>query len=137
MEYQTSEDTARKKKIIIVTIIATFIVLAVSVWAIVSIVGTVNKSPKKLEIAEHQTETSTPDHSEKSNPEPSAPEKPASDAPAPELSAPEFISAESNNVVNSVPSTGPTDLIFTALLIGASAYLLFLNRALLARPSSR
>ena len=122
----TSEDASksRKLKTVIVTVVAAIIILFVGIWAISSALGSGKKSygdNKTTEVAkteEKKEQTNVPTGNEENspstqyNPQPTETTTTTETAPV---------------VNNNMPSTGPTETIFSALMLGVVAYLVVLN----------
>lgn len=122
----TSEDASksRKLKTVIVTVVAAIIILFVGIWAISSALGSgkksnsdnktteVAKTEEKKEKTEVPTGNETNSPSTQYNPQPTETTTTTETAPV---------------VNNNMPSTGPTETIFSALMLGVVAYLVVLN----------
>lgn len=132
MEYQ--EDNAdRKRKIRIITVfcVAAVIMLGIGAWAIVSAINSVSnvvevattKEVKKTEPATNNTKVS----STNSEGEEVSVSENVSEATTEETAPAVNVETES------LPSTGPTSLLATALLMGVSAYLVMANRNMIAK----
>lgn len=113
----------RKLKTMIATIVAAVVILFVGIWAISAALN----SGKKSENGAKTTETAKTTEKEKTEQTGSKPTSP-SDQYTPTTQVVETTPAPAPAVAeNPIPTTGPTEIIFSALMLGVVASLIVLN----------
>jgi cytoskeletal protein RodZ len=128
---------ARRLKTIIVMIVAAIVIVFVGIWAITSALG----SGKKNETNGKNTETAKVSEKDKEKQQTgSTPSSPAdqytANTQAPEVPNNQPTTTEAPApapVTNDIPSTGPSEIIVSALALGVVAYLSVLNLQLVKK----
>lgn len=128
---------SRKLKTIIVSIIAAAVIILVAFWAISSVMGGAKKvdngkkttetsrEEKKKEEPVAQTGTDPVSPSQQYNPVPET-QTPAAQTPATQTPAPVATTKQ-----NDIPTTGASEVIFSAIMLGVVASLAVLNLQLI------
>ena len=117
----------RKLKTIIVSTIAFIVVLFVGIWAISGALNsgkktTENTKPAEVSKTEEKKNNSTPVEGTAPT-SPSTQYSPTTQAPAPAPAEQPAPTAVNNNI----PTTGPSEVIFSAIMVGIVVFLIGLN----------
>jgi flagellar basal body-associated protein FliL len=114
---------SRRLKTIIVSIIAAAIIILASFWAVSSIMGS-----KKADNGSKTTETSKEEKKTEDQPVGSEPVSPSQQYnPVPETQTPAETTPAPVAQNNDIPTTGASDVIFSAIMLGVVASLAVYN----------
>lgn len=134
---------SRKLKTIIVSIIAAAVIILVAFWAISSVMGgarrgnngskttETSKEEKTKEEPVAQTGTDPVSPSQQYNPVPET-QTPVTQTPATQTPAPTATTKQ-----NDIPTTGASEIIFSAIMLGVVASLAVLNLQLIKEQRNR
>ena len=117
----------RKIKLIIIAIAAAFVILVVGIWAISLALG--NDTQPELESSDSTKVENKSENNEKVGSESTSPANNYQPTTVSSNNTTNNLrdNAVSAPVVNNMPSTGPTETVFSALMLGVVAYLVTLN----------
>ena len=127
--YTSGQDPnkARKLKTIIAATIALVVILIVGVWAISAAISSTKKkeenSSAEVAVSNDQAKEEKP---ETTNPTGTGATSPADQYSATQNQAP-AATVEAPVVQNNIPTTGPSEVIFSAVMVGVVVFLIGLN----------
>ncbi|MBR1801970.1 hypothetical protein IJ768_01935 [Candidatus Saccharibacteria bacterium] len=116
---------AHRVKIIVVSTIAFVVILIVGIWAISAAIGSTKKNDEKsgaeVAVSNEQAKEET------TNPTGAGATSPADQYSAQDMTATPAPVQETPVVQEDIPSTGPSEVIFSAIMVGVVVFLLGVN----------
>lgn len=135
MEYQ-EDNTERKRKIRIIagTCVAAVLILGIGAWIIIASINGIN-SDNSSSVATTTASEAAPANNTKSSSAHIDNTEVVAETPKDDAEVATTTEEAAPASAASIPSTGPTEVISTALLAGVAVYLLGLNRSFLNRAA--